>query len=203
MFVFPSHLCTVVDVVVLVVSHPLHVLSHSPGTIEHKPCVKIVWHLNNDNLLRRFTQRSGLEVILVEVVLFGVEVVVASQPLHVLAHCAEKELHRSALDKILHLANEKVFVLLAHLSTSLQNPSLSASLSQSVGHESLSPHIASLSTSFSGSRSQRSKHSNAHAHGHILHLSCAEQSPWFTPPILYGRHVFSLKIHPVLLQCMS
>ena len=51
-FVFPSHRCNVVvvDVVVVVivvvnvvvVSHPLHVLSHSPGTFEHKPCDKIV-----------------------------------------------------------------------------------------------------------------------------------------------------------------
>ena len=51
-FVFPSHRCNVmvVDVVVVVivvvevvvVSHPLQVLSHSPGTLEHNPCVKIV-----------------------------------------------------------------------------------------------------------------------------------------------------------------
>jgi hypothetical protein len=26
----------------VVVSHPLHVLSHSPGTLEHKPWAKIV-----------------------------------------------------------------------------------------------------------------------------------------------------------------
>ena len=42
MFAFLLHLCTVVDVVVVVVSHPLHVLSHSPGTLEHKPCAKTI-----------------------------------------------------------------------------------------------------------------------------------------------------------------
>ena len=51
-FVFPSHRynVVVVDVVVVVivvvnvvvVSHPLHVLSHSPGRLEHNPCAKIV-----------------------------------------------------------------------------------------------------------------------------------------------------------------
>ena len=95
MFAFPAHLCNVVDVVVVVVSQPLHVLSHSPGTLEHKPCVKIVWHLNNDNLLRLFVQGCAADVV-VRIVLVGVVVVVVSQPLHVLAHCTEKELHRSA-----------------------------------------------------------------------------------------------------------
>ena len=52
MFVLLTHLSkvVVVDVVlvevvvveVVVVSHPLHVLSHLPGTLEHKPCDKIV-----------------------------------------------------------------------------------------------------------------------------------------------------------------
>ena len=32
----------VVKVVVVVVSHPLQVLSHSPGTVSHKECVSIV-----------------------------------------------------------------------------------------------------------------------------------------------------------------
>ena len=42
MFFLPRHLCNVVEVVVVVVSHPLHVLSHLPGTLAHKPCAKIV-----------------------------------------------------------------------------------------------------------------------------------------------------------------
>ena len=88
----------VIVVEVVVVSHPLHVLSHSPDTLEHKPCAKIVWHFDNDNLLRLFAQRCGLRVVLVEVVLVEVVVVVVSQPLHVLAHCAEKRLHRSAVN---------------------------------------------------------------------------------------------------------
>ena len=87
----------VVVVVVVVVSHPLHVLAHSSGTIEHKPCAKIVWHFDNDNLLRLFAQRCGVEDDVVQVVLVEVVVVVVSQPLHVLAHCAEKESHRPAV----------------------------------------------------------------------------------------------------------
>ena len=74
------------DVVVVVVSHQLQVLSHSPGRLEHKPCARIVWHFNNDNLLRLPAQRCGVPVVLVEVVLVEVVVVVVSQPLHVLAH---------------------------------------------------------------------------------------------------------------------
>ena len=50
-------------------------------------------------------------MVLVEVV-----VVVVSQPLHVLAHCAEKEAQRSANNNCWHLANGKVFVLFTHLS---------------------------------------------------------------------------------------
>ena len=50
-------------------------------------------------------------MVLVEVV-----VVVVSQPLHVLAHCAEKELQRSEANNSWHLANGNVFLLFAHLS---------------------------------------------------------------------------------------
>ena len=50
-----------VDVVLVVVSHPLHVLSHSPGTLEHNPWAKTVWHFDNDNLLRLFVQRRRFE----------------------------------------------------------------------------------------------------------------------------------------------
>ena len=50
--------------------------------------------------------------MLVEVV-----VVVLSQPLHVLAHCTEKELHRSAPNNSWHFANGNLFALFAHLST--------------------------------------------------------------------------------------
>ena len=85
-----------VDVLVVVVSQPLHVLSHSPGTLAHNPWAKIVWHLNNDNLLRLPAQRCTVLVVLVEVVLVDVVVVVVSQPLHVLAQESEKEPHRSA-----------------------------------------------------------------------------------------------------------
>ena len=48
--------------------------------------------------------------MLVEVV-----VLVVSQPLHVLAHCAEKELQRSAANNSWHLAKGNVFLLFAHL----------------------------------------------------------------------------------------
>ena len=48
-------------------------------------------------------------MVLVEVV-----VVVVSQPLHVLAHCVEKELQRSAANNSWHLANGNVFLLFAH-----------------------------------------------------------------------------------------
>ena len=85
----------VLDVEVVVVSHPLHVLSHFPGRLEHKPCARIVRHLNNDNLLRLFAQRCGVGVVLVEVVLVDVVVVVVSQPLQVLAQDSKKESHRS------------------------------------------------------------------------------------------------------------
>ena len=49
-------------------------------------------------------------MVLVEVV-----VVEVSQPVHVLAHCAEKDLQRSAANNSWHLANGNVFLLFAHL----------------------------------------------------------------------------------------
>ena len=61
MLILPLHLSVVVVVDVVVVSHPLHVLSHSPGTLEHKPWAKTVWHFDNDNLLRLFAQRRRFE----------------------------------------------------------------------------------------------------------------------------------------------
>ena len=48
-------------------------------------------------------------------VLVDVVVVVVSQPVHVLAHCAEKELQRSAANNSWHLAKGNVFLLFAHL----------------------------------------------------------------------------------------
>ena len=84
------------DVVLVVVSHPLHVLSHLPGTLAHKPWAKIVWHLDNENLLRLFAQRWAVLVVDVDVVLVDVVLVVVSQPLHVLAHESKKDSHRSA-----------------------------------------------------------------------------------------------------------
>ena len=70
------------------VSHPPHVLSHWPGTLAHKPCDKMVRHLNDDNLLRCLAQNIVVLVVEVEVVLVDVDVVVVvvSHPLHVLAH---------------------------------------------------------------------------------------------------------------------
>ena len=41
-FAIPSHLYNVEEVVEVLVSQPLQVCSHLPGTIEHKPCDKIV-----------------------------------------------------------------------------------------------------------------------------------------------------------------
>ena len=55
-------------------------------------------------------------MVLVNVTLLDVVVVVVSQPLHVLAHCSEKESHRSPVDNFWHCANENVFVLFTHLS---------------------------------------------------------------------------------------
>ena len=48
--------------------------------------------------------------------LVDVVVVVVSHPVHVLAHCAEKELQRSAANNSWHLAKGNVFLLFAHLS---------------------------------------------------------------------------------------
>ena len=56
----------------------------------------MVSHLDKDNLLRLFAQRCAVLVVIVKVVVVDVVVVVVSHPLHVLAHCAENDAHRSA-----------------------------------------------------------------------------------------------------------
>ena len=90
-----------VDVDVVVVSQRLHVLSHLPSTLLHKPSEKIIWHCNKGNTLRLFAQRCNVLVEVVDVdvdVLLVVEVdvdvdvlvdvdvvlVVVSHPLQVL-----------------------------------------------------------------------------------------------------------------------
>ena len=107
---------TDVDVVLVVVSHPLHVLSHPPGAtrVLHKPLAKIAWHEISSRVFVFLSQRSVvvvvevvivvevvtvvevLVVVLVEVVYVvvlvlevvdvDVLVVVVSHPLHVLSH---------------------------------------------------------------------------------------------------------------------
>ena len=104
MFAFPSHLCNVVDVVVVVVSRPLHVLSHLPGRLEHKPCARIVRHLNNGNLLRLFAQRCVVRVVDATAVVAGVDVLLLPvlHPVHVLMHSLKKMPHKPALDNSSH-----------------------------------------------------------------------------------------------------
>ena len=67
-------------------------------------------------MLRLFTQRCSVEVVLVtvDVVLVDVVVVMMSQPLHVLAHESKKESHRSPANNCWHLAKDKVFVFPSH-----------------------------------------------------------------------------------------
>ena len=89
------HLCDVVDVVVVVVSHPLHVLSQSPGTLAHNPCAKMIWHLESDSLLRLFAQRCKVEV-------FDWAVVVVSHPLQVLPHSRTNFAHRPPSNNTWH-----------------------------------------------------------------------------------------------------
>ena len=49
-----------VDVVPVVVSHPLHVLSHAPGAIKvpHKPFEAIPWHVKSSSAFVLLLQRS-------------------------------------------------------------------------------------------------------------------------------------------------
>ena len=60
---------------------PLHVLSHRPPKLAHKPSAKTSRHCAKDSTLRLFAQRSSV-LVEVEVVL-----VVLSHPLHVRSHC--------------------------------------------------------------------------------------------------------------------
>ena len=105
-----------VDVVLVVMSHPLHVLSHPTGAtrVSHKPLAKIAWQVDSSSVFVLLLQRSVVEVVVVvlvvevvtvvevlvlvlvevvyvvvlvlELVDVDVVVVVVSQPLHVLSH---------------------------------------------------------------------------------------------------------------------
>jgi hypothetical protein len=66
-----------VDVVLVVVSHPLHVLSHPPGAtnVAHKPLAKIAWHEISCRVFALLLQRS-VEVVVVVVLVVEVVTVV-------------------------------------------------------------------------------------------------------------------------------
>ena len=63
------------DVVLVVVSHPLHVLSHPPGAtrVSHKLLAKTAWHIDSCSVFVLLSQRSvvvvRVAVVLVENVL--------------------------------------------------------------------------------------------------------------------------------------
>ena len=76
-----------VDVVVVVVSQPLHVLAHESKNESHRSAANNCWHLAKGKVFVLLTHLSKVvvvDVVLVEVVV--VEVVVVSHPLHVLSH---------------------------------------------------------------------------------------------------------------------
>ena len=78
LFAHPSTVVVVVVVVVAVlVSQPLHVLSHSPGSFAHKSMETNSVQYSVDLLLRLFAHRSVVVVVVLALV------VLASQPLHV------------------------------------------------------------------------------------------------------------------------
>lgn len=74
-------------VLLMVESHPLHVLSHSPGTVLHKPRDKIVTHCSNGTLFCLCAHRCAVTSEFLLVLAMAVVVVVeVSHPLHVLSH---------------------------------------------------------------------------------------------------------------------
>ena len=76
-----------VVVVVVVESHPLHVLSHSPGTMLHKSRDKIVKHCSNGTLFCLCAHRCAVTSGCLLVVAIAVPIVVVeSHPLQVLSH---------------------------------------------------------------------------------------------------------------------
>ena len=65
------------DAVLVVVSHPLHVLSHPPGAtnVAHKPLAKIAWHAISCRVFVLLLQRSVVVVVVVVIVVEVVTVV--------------------------------------------------------------------------------------------------------------------------------
>ena len=102
-----------VDVVVVVVSHPLQVLAHDSEKESHRSAANNSWHCANGNVFVLFAHSSGVDVVLVDVLVdvddvdvvevddhdvdvvvlakvldvVDVLVVVVSHPLQVLAQC--------------------------------------------------------------------------------------------------------------------
>ena len=65
-----------VDVVDVVVSHPLHVLAHCSEKDPHKSSANNSWHCANGNVFALPTHMCGVEVVLVDVLVVNVVVVV-------------------------------------------------------------------------------------------------------------------------------
>ena len=67
-----------VDVVLVVVSHRLHVLSQPPGAtrVSHKPLLKIAWHSDSSKLFDLPLQRSVVLVVVDVLVVLDMVVVV-------------------------------------------------------------------------------------------------------------------------------
>ena len=63
-----------VDVVDVVVSHPLHVLAHCTEKDPHKPSANNSWHCANGNMFVLPTHTCGVEVVLVDVLVVVVDV---------------------------------------------------------------------------------------------------------------------------------
>ena len=70
------NMVVVVGVVRVVLSHPLHVLSHPPRTsVPHKPFAKIAWHNDSSKEFDLPLQRSVVVVVVVTVEVVVVNVV--------------------------------------------------------------------------------------------------------------------------------
>ena len=66
-----------VDVVVVVVSQPLHVLAHESKNESHRSAANNCWHLAKDKVFAFPSHRCNVVLV---------DVVVVSHPLHVLSH---------------------------------------------------------------------------------------------------------------------
>lgn len=93
-------------VVVVLVSHPLQVLSHSPGSFAHKFMARNPLQYSSEFLLCLFAHRSVVVVV----------AVVVSQPLHVLSHSPGTFAHKSMETKRVHCATDFLLNLFAHVS---------------------------------------------------------------------------------------